>query len=357
MNPIVDSLCANILDSMTSGIVAINMDGRVLFVNAAIASRIGVDREACCGQPAVQLFRDVVAGIPLKETPMYRGHPRRDGERSFSRDVEWIERGKPVQLREDSSPLRDSTGELAGRLFAYHDLSWEKTVDQMKSEFISVASHELRTPMTSIKGSVDLILSGCAGELSTEATELLEVAHSACERMIRLINDLLDLSKIEAGQMQLQLSEVDLKEIAETSLRTLKTLAGQDRITLRLESSADVPQIRGDRDRLEQIITNLVSNAIKYSPAGGEVAVQICTEAGWVQCAVADQGCGIEEKDLDRIFGKFQQVGKPVRGGGTGLGLAITQALVTELKGKIWVESQVGQGSRFVFCLPAPQAS
>jgi len=357
VNLTVDSLSASILDSLTSGIVAIDLEGRVLFVNAAIASRIGIDREACCGQPAVRLFRGVVGGIPPKETPMYRADPRRDGTRSFSRDVDWIERGKPVHLREDSSPLRDSSGELAGRSFAYHDLSWEKTVDQMKSEFISVASHELRTPMTSIKGSVDLILSGCAGEISADAMDLLEVAHSACDRMIRLINDLLDLSKIEAGQMKLQLSHVDLKEIAETALRTLKTLAGQDRITLRLEAAPDVPDILGDRDRLEQIITNLVSNAIKYSPAGGEVTVEITATGGWVQCTVADQGCGIEEKDLDRIFGKFQQVGKPVRGGGTGLGLPITQALVTELKGNIWVESEVGKGSRFVFCLPAPSAS
>jgi signal transduction histidine kinase len=283
---------------------------------------------------------------------MYRVDPRRDGARNLSRDVEWMEGGKPVQLREDSSPLRDSSGELTGRLFAYHDLSWEKTIDQMKSEFISVASHELRTPMTSIKGSVDLILSGGVGSVSEEALELLEVAHSACDRMIRLINDLLDLSKIEAGQMQLKLTQVDLNEVAETSLRTLKTLAGQDQITLRLESAPDVPAIRGDRDRLEQIITNLVSNAIKYSPAGGEVTVQICADGGWVKCTVTDQGCGIEEKDLDRIFGKFQQVGKPVRGGGTGLGLAITQALVTELRGKIWVESQLGEGSQFIFCLP-----
>jgi signal transduction histidine kinase len=353
MNPAVDSLCTSILDSLTSGVVAVDLENRVIFVNPALAARIEIDRDACLGKPAVQLFRSVVSGIPPKDTPMYRTDPRRDGGRSLSRDVEWMERGKQVQLREDSSPLRDSSGELAGRLFAYHDLSWEKTVDQMKSEFISVASHELRTPMTSIKGSVDLILSGCTGPVSPEALELLEVAHSACDRMIRLINDLLDLSKIEAGQMQMKLSQVDLREIAEISLRGLKPLAGQDHITLRLEATPEIPPVRADRDRLEQVITNLVSNAIKYSPAKGEVAIQICTQGNWVQCTVADQGCGIEEKDLDRIFGKFQQVGKPVRGGGTGLGLAITQALVAELKGKIWVESQVGKGSRFVFCLPA----
>lgn len=352
-----DSLCESVLDSLTSGVVAVDLESRVIYVNSALARRLAIDRNAYLGKPAAYLFDAVTSGIPPKEAPLYRLDPRRDSERSLSRDVEWMEGGRTAQLREDSSPLLDASGQLVGRLFAYHDLSWEKTVDQMKSEFISIASHELRTPMTSIKGSVDLILAGCAGSVSPEALELLEVAHSACDRMIRLINDILDLSKIEAGQMQLKLSLVDLTDIVENALRSLKTLAGQDNITLRIESAPRVPPVRADRDRLEQVITNLVSNAIKFSPASGEVGVQVYWEQGWVTCAVSDQGRGIEEKDLDRIFGKFQQVGKPVRGGGTGLGLAITHALVSEHKGKIWVESRVGEGSRFVFRLPAAPES
>jgi signal transduction histidine kinase len=206
--------------------------------------------------------------------------------------------------------------------------------------------------MTSIKGSVDLILGGCAGEVSEEAREMLDVAHSACDRMIRLINDILDLSKIEAGQIKLKLTPLHLTDAAESSVRSLKALAAQDEITLKLETPEELPRVQGDRDRLEQVITNLVSNAIKYSPAKGEVAIRLAAENGWVSCSVSDQGCGIEEKDLERIFGKFQQVGSPQRGGGTGLGLAITHALVTEHKGKIWVESRVGAGSCFVFCVP-----
>jgi signal transduction histidine kinase len=241
---------------------------------------------------------------------------------------------------------------VVGRLFAYHDLSWEKTIDQMKSEFISIASHELRTPMTSIKGSVDLILGGCAGDVSAESLELLQVAHSACDRMIRLINDILDLSKIEAGQIKLKLAPLNLTDVVEQSLRGLKTLAARDQITITLLASEGLPPIEADSDRIEQVVTNLVSNAIKFSPAMGVVKVELSSDDQWVRCCVSDQGCGIKEEDLDRIFGKFQQASSPQRGVGTGLGLAITHGLVTEHGGKIWAESRLGQGSRFVFCLP-----
>ena len=347
-----DSSFTNILDSLTSGILAVDLDGRVLFVSAALCRRLGVDPDAWIGKPASGLFGTANPRIPAKRSALYRLDPRRDGAKTEYREIEWNSGSRIVHLREDSSPLYDKAGQLIGRLFAYHDLSWEKSIDQMKSEFISVASHELRTPMTSIKGSVDLILGGCVGEVSPEAQELLEVAHSACERMIRLINNILDLSKIEAGQIQLRLESIDLADVVERSLRSINPLAVQAGITLKPSLPSGLPPVEADKDRMEQVITNLVSNAIKFSPTNGEVEVSLSTDNEWVRCSVSDQGCGIAEKDLSRIFGKFQQAGLPQRGAGTGLGLAITYALVTEHKGKIWVDSQVGEGSSFVFCLP-----
>jgi PAS domain S-box-containing protein len=347
-----DLLPLMIMDSLTSGLLAVDLDSRVLCVNAALAKQLGINREEWLGKSAASLFHTVEPQAPSRRSPLYRFDPRRDPARTYSREVEWSDGKRIVYLREDSAPLYDPTGALAGRLFAYHDLSWEKTIDQMKSEFISIASHELRTPMTAIKGSVDLILGGCVGEIGGEVRELLEVAQTGCDRMIRLVNDFLDLSKIEAGQIKLNLAPLDLTNPVQRSLQSLKSLAAQDQITLRLEGPANLPLVKGDRDRLEQVITNLISNAIKYSPAEAEVRISLSAEAGWVSCTVHDQGCGIEDKDLDRIFGKFQQVGSPQRGGGTGLGLAISHALVTEHKGKIWVESGVGVGSRFVFSLP-----
>ena len=341
-----------ILDSLTSGVLAVDMDSRVLFVNASLCRRLSIDQGSWLGKPAFGLFGAENPRISPKRCALYRLDPRRDGTKTEYREIVWNDGNRTVHLREDSSPLFDKAGELYGRLFAYHDLSWEKSIDQMKSEFISIASHELRTPMTSIKGSVDLILGGCVGKVSPEAQELLEVAHSACDRMIRLINNILDLSKIEAGQVQLRLESIDLADVVERSLRSLKGIAAQNGITFKSIFPSGLPRVEADSDRIEQVITNLVSNAIKFSPTAGEIEIGLSSDNQWVRCSVVDQGCGIEEKDLSRIFGKFQQAGLPQRGTGTGLGLAISYALVTEHKGKIWVESQVGEGSCFVFCLP-----
>ncbi len=328
------------------------MDSRILFVSAALCRRLGIERDEWLGKPALELFGSPGPRISPKRFALYRLDPRRDGTRTEYREIEWSDGQRVLHFREDSSPLFDGAGQLIGRLFAYHDLSWEKTVDQMKSDFISVASHELRTPMTSIKGAVDLILGGCAGPVSPEALELLDVAHSGCERMIRLINNILDLSKIEAGQMQLNLQTLDLATITERALRSMNPLAMQAGIHFKFNFPSGLPGVNVDRDRMEQVLTNLLSNAIKFSPSNGTVEISLIADGDWVRCSVADQGCGIEAKDLSRIFGKFQQASQPKRGAGTGLGLAITHALVTEHKGKIWVESQVGKGSCFVFCLP-----
>jgi signal transduction histidine kinase len=344
-----------VLDSLTSGVLAVDAEFRVLHMNAWLAQLLGISPEAWIGKPAQEMFSSAETQVPAKRSPLHRPRPR-DIERTHSREVEWSDGQRTLHLREDSGPLLDEAGHSIGRLYAYHDLSWERTIDQMKSEFISIASHELRTPMTSIKGSVDLILGGAAGKVSEEAVELLEIAHSSCDRMIRLINDILDLSKIEAGQIKLKLAPIDLTDPVERSMRSLKSLAAQDRITLTLESPRQLSLVHADKDRIEQVVANLVFNAIKFSPAGGEVKIVLSADDGWILCAITDQGCGIPEEDLDRIFGRFQQVGSPKRSGGTGLGLAITHALVTEHKGKIWVESRVGEGSRFIFGLPVVPA-
>jgi signal transduction histidine kinase len=346
------SAIRGIVDSLTSGILAVDLEMNVLFVNAALVRRLGVPKEKCEGQLAQRLFDSLISGVPLTQTPLYRLHDTRSSLRPQSREVQCRDGSRLVHLREDSAPLKDESGKLVGRLFAYHDLNWEKTVDQMKSDFISIASHELRTPMTSIKGGIDLILGGCAGDVGKEAVELLQVAHTACDRMIRLINDLLDLSKIEAGQIGLKLEPLNLVDVAERSIRILKPLASQDQILLKLNGPRDLPSVQADSDRIEQVVTNLIANALKFSPTHGEVCLDFSADENWVSCTVSDQGCGIEEDDLERIFGKFQQASSPQRGGGTGLGLAITHALVTEHGGKIWAESKVGHGSRFVFCLP-----
>ena len=341
----------NILDSLNSGLVVLDGRDRVSYINRTMAELLHSRAEEWVGKSAGEL------ALIMARFALPAALPRFDWPEAFgSRDIEWRDAETLRFFREDSSPLgAEGTASAAaarGRVFAYHDVSHEKAVDRMKSEFISVASHELRTPMTSIKGSVDLILSGFAGETSPEMQELLEIAQKSCDRLVRLVNDILDLSKIEAGQLKLNLERLDVTEIAVRAICAVKPLADKTDVRLRVDRPLPLPIVEADPDRIEQAITNLLSNAVKFSPPKAEVVVELSSDNLWVQCAVCDQGAGIAEKDLHRIFGKFQQLSEGRRKGGTGLGLAITRGLIDEHRGSIWVESRVGEGSRFIFRLP-----
>jgi len=352
-----------ILDSLGSGLLVLDAQDRVAFLNRMLGEMLHVSAEEWTGRSAGELAA-VMARFALPVAA-----PRFDWPEAFgSRDIEWRDGESLRYFREDSAPLiigtvptpSDQSVRIraglstagAGRIFAYHDVSHEKAVDRMKSEFISVASHELRTPMTSIKGSVDLILSGFAGETSPEMQELLEIAQKSCDRLVRLVNDILDLSKIEAGQLKLNLERLDVTEIAVRAICAVKPLADKSEVRLRVDRPLPLPHVEADPDRIEQVITNLLSNAVKFSPPKGDVVVELSSDEQWVVCAVCDQGVGIAEKDLHRIFGKFQQLSEGRRRGGTGLGLAITRGLIDEHRGSIWVESRVGAGTRFIFRLP-----
>jgi len=346
------TLPLQVLDSLTSGVLALDLENRILFLNHALASLLGAEPESWVGRPLPEMAALFDAHFSSQLVFQTRLEIPSDPASTRSEELEWRAEGRSLWLREDSGPLQDASGQIVGRLLVYHDISREKEIDRMKSEFIAVASHELRTPMTSIKGSVDLILSGMAGEITLDAQELLEIAQNGCNRLIRLINDILDLSKIEAGQLKLDLVRMDLSEAVERALLGVKALAGQYEVNLRMERTAELPLVEVDKDRMEQVITNLLSNAIKFSPTNGEVRVEVGVCDGWVQCVVIDHGRGIPEADLHRVFGKFEQVAES-RKQGTGLGLAICQALVHEHAGKLWVESKLNEGSRFIVRLPA----
>jgi len=347
-----------ILDSLSSGVVVLDAQGRVALLNRTLAEMLHVSPGDWIGRAAGELAAlmgryALPAALPRFDWPLESG----------SRDIEWREGEVLRFFREDCAPLDapadpdGAAGKARGCVLAYHDVSHEKAVDRMKSEFISVASHELRTPMTSIKGSVDLILSGFAGDMSPEMQELLEIAQKSCDRLVRLVNDILDLSKIEAGQLKLNLGRLDLTEVAVRAICAVKALADKTEVRLRVDRPRPLPVVEADPDRMEQVLTNLLSNAVKFSPPQGEVVVELSADAYWVRCSVCDQGVGIAEKDLPRIFGKFQQLSEGRRRGGTGLGLAITRGLIDEHRGSIWVESRAGEGSRFIFRLPiAPPA-
>jgi two-component system sensor histidine kinase/response regulator len=232
-----------------------------------------------------------------------------------------------------------------------------RKLDEMKSEFVSVASHELRTPLAAIKNAVQLMLQGKTGEINENQKKFLSMAERNINRLTGILNSLLDLSRIESGKIGLKFEELDLRGSIEFILSSLKTQTDGKSIQLKMEIPEELPSVYGDREKVEQILTNLVGNATKFTPEGGEISVSAKPfeeEGNMVAISVKDSGIGIPEDQLERIFEKFHQVEDSLRRSitGTGLGLAITKGLVEAHHGKIWVESEVGKGSTFTFTLP-----
>ena len=237
------------------------------------------------------------------------------------------------------------------------DILQLREYEQLKSDFVSTVSHELRTPLTSMRGALGLVLSGAAGPLSPQGQELLQIANQNTERLIRLINDILDIEKIESGAITVRRDRCDLRSAVEATIAGVQGYAVQHRvrITLRAPETADVI---GDQDRLIQVFTNLLSNAIKFSPAGGEVVVAMEVEHETARVSVRDQGPGIPVEFQSRIFGKFQQADHSAsrRHGGTGLGLAIARAIVERHEGHVRFQTAVGSGTTFIVELPCSAA-
>ena len=251
-------------------------------------------------------------------------------------------------------------------------------LEKLKSEFISIVSHELRTPLTSIKNSLDIMLSGKTGEISKIMNNFLSIAKRNVDRLSGIINDLLDLSKIEAGKMEYRFKPLNMKEPIEFVKSTFDQLAEKKNIVISTNIPENLPQIYGDMDRIEQVLSNLVSNAVKFTPENGQINIlaqeipveSIDTElfyhdhapnrkypvlkGNYIKICVEDTGIGIKESDIPKVFDKFQQIESSLSRevGGTGLGLPIARQLIEAHRGEIWLESELHKGSRFSFILP-----
>jgi signal transduction histidine kinase len=250
-----------------------------------------------------------------------------------------------VTLGEAGRPVR-----LAGIV---QDVTEQRAVERMKDEFVSVVSHELRTPLTSIRGALGLLAGGALGPLTDKAQRMAEVAMISSERLSRLINDILDVERMEAGELTLQLASCCADDLVSVSTGEMSAMAADAGVTLRV-SSAD-GSVWADRDRIAQALTNLLSNAIKFSSRGGEVTLSAVPSEGWVTFTVADQGRGIPGDQLEAVFDRFQQVdSSDARDkNGTGLGLPISRGIVEQHGGLIQVTSTPGKGATFSFTLPA----
>ncbi|MFL5942521.1 MAG: ATP-binding protein [Gaiellaceae bacterium] len=265
----------------------------------------------------------------------------------FSRHVEVANRDELGDLGARVNQMNDELQRVYGEL---------ETASRHKSEFLANMSHELRTPLNAILGFSQVLQKKLFGELNSKQEEYVEDIRSSGNHLLSLINDVLDLSKVEAGQVELEVAPFSLREAVERGVVMVRERASKNGVALTSEIEPEVQVITGDERRIRQILFNLLSNAVKFTPAGGRVSVTAACVDGEIQLAVSDTGPGIAPEDLDRIFEEFQQTDVGARQQeGTGLGLALSRRLVELHGGRIWVESEVGAGSRFVFTLPVPQ--
>ncbi|MEO5618995.1 MAG: ATP-binding protein [Candidatus Eisenbacteria bacterium] len=234
-----------------------------------------------------------------------------------------------------------------------------KSLDRLKSEFVAVVSHEIRTPLTSVKGALELLSDDRYFQNGEQQTKLLVIAHANAERLLLLINDILDFSKLENASLPMTVEPSRLEPILNQAVHHLRTMIEERRIVVEMQMSSDLPDLMLDPGRITQVVTNLLSNAMKFSPPAGRIVILAERWQGLVRVGVRDNGEGIAPQDLPKLFRKFSQIdsGSTRKVGGTGLGLVISKGIVEQHGGTIWVESTHGEGSTFFFTLPGSERS
>ncbi|MFH1798136.1 MAG: ATP-binding protein [Candidatus Omnitrophota bacterium] len=261
---------------------------------------------------------------------------------------------REMVLHCDIAPVKNIENNVIGFVIVLRDITREKEVDNMKTEFISTVSHELRTPLATMKEFTSIIADEIPGKLTKDQKEYVDIIKGNIDRLARLINNLLDISKIEAGKAEIKKVFINIADIISTIISTMRPEAAEKQIEIEGVFKKTVSTLHADPDKIIQIFTNLIGNAIKFTPPKGKISVEVKDGKKEIECSVTDTGIGISADNIKRVFGKFQQFGRVPGAGakGTGLGLAITQQLVQMHNGKILVKSQLGKGSKFTFTLP-----
>lgn len=348
-----------ILAAVDDGIYGMDLEGHLTFINPAAAKTLGFTADELRGKDIHDIIHHSHAdGTQHSKAncPILLGLRRREGVR-IRDDVFWRKDGTTIPVEYVASPLIDE-GQIAGMVVAFQDVSERRRLERMKDEFISTVSHELRTPLTSLRASLGLISSGSLDKRPEKQKQMLDVAIGNCDRLVRLVNDILDFDRVEKGGMPLHCEVMPAGDLLRRAADVENEAALKAQITFRFDAPAKV-LVDVDQERILQVLSELVSNAIKFSPP--QTIIKLAAqpaENDQVCIMVEDQGRGIAEENLDMIFERFQQgdASDSRALGGTGLGLAICRRIVQQHGGRIWVESEPGKGSRFLFTVPAPVA-
>lgn len=341
-----------ILDAAMDGIIILNPSGSIESVNRTAARMFGYEEEELLRRDVGMLF---ATPPPVGQVAILLQQMNlKDGTPGTLQEI-------PGRCKDGSPMLADvaiSAVSLADGMHyvaVVRDMSERKKVERMKAEFVASVSHELRTPLTSIAGSLGLLSSGAGGPLPDRAGRLVEIAHNNSERLVRLINDILDIEKLDAGKMVFNNTRIDLGEIAAQAITANKAYADRYHVALRLDLPERSTPIWADADRLMQVLANLISNAAKFSSQGGTVGVKVEAGRNTHLVSVTDTGIGVSPEFATRMFQRFAQADSSDarQKEGTGLGLAIVHEIVQRLGGKISVDSTPGKGSTFTVTLPA----
>jgi PAS domain S-box-containing protein len=340
-----------LLDSVADGICGVDRHGLVSFANPAAARLLGGTAASLTGKPVHELLHGAApAGRECGEDCVLRqaaeNHAAAAGEGTlYRRD------GSCFPAEFFLTPIPDQ-GRFSGSVLSFRDISQRSALDRLKDEFISTVSHELRTPLTSIRGALGLLSSGILGEMNEKASNLLRIASTNSDRLVRLINDILDLERIQSGKEPLAFRPVQLAEIVGQAIDGMQPVA--EAAGVQLIHDTTQAEIAADPDRLLQVLTNLLSNAVKFSQPNSTISVILRPGETGVTLSVIDHGRGIPADKLEAIFGRFQQVdaSDSRQKGGSGLGLAICRTIVQQHSGRIWAERNPVRGSTFRVFLP-----
>jgi len=338
-----------LIDNMAEVVFTIDLDGNFAFVSPQVESMTGYSM----GQLLSMNMRQLIAPEYLPEIEK-RLRARIQGEKDLPMyEFEVIRAdGERIPVEMQTTLVHDEKGTLIAVQGVARDITERKKIEQIKDRFVSAVTHELRTPLTSISGYTDLVLSDKSGPLNKEIRNDLEVIKRNTDRLISMTDDLLDIRRIESGKLKLNISSLNLKEIIDHCSIEIKPFL-KEKQELHIQVPDVLPPIQGDRVRLSQVLLNLLSNAAKFTPEGGNIKLSVKDEEGMVKIQVSDTGIGIRNEDLKRVFEPFADIQKPTYIKGTGLGLSVAKGLVNAHGGQIYATSDgEGKGATFTFTLP-----
>ena len=339
---------AAVIEAVDDGLVVVRPDLVVDGMNPAAGEALGVEPRLAVGRH----LAEVVADDALVQT-VRRAVEAADGATPDPAFLSVERGGEERHFQPVATPVRTDDGALVGAILLLRDVTRLRELDRLKSEFVATASHELKTPLTSMGMSIGLLQERAAAKLSDRERGLLDAAAEDVDRLKALVRDLLDLSKIESGRLELDLAEVPPRLLADKAAGGLRLQAEQVGVALAVEVPDDLPDVVADPTRIVWVLTNLVANALRYTDRGGRVTVSAAPVGSLVELSVADDGEGVAVAMQGRIFDKFVQVEGARAVGGSGLGLAISKEVVQAHGGRIWVDSVPGEGATFTFTLPA----